>query len=110
MEAGPAAVVQMLSASGVTAVVCEDPDDAVALIDGSEAAGLEFSIVALGEAARTSGTNEITGLVIPRREMGFQAVEVLIDILHGPDGTDHQRHQRLLPCELIEGNTLKGSK
>jgi len=33
--------------SGVTAVVCEDPDDAVALVD----AGLDLSLVALGEAS-----------------------------------------------------------
>ncbi|HEX6685251.1 MAG TPA: LacI family DNA-binding transcriptional regulator [Candidatus Limnocylindrales bacterium] len=99
MGGGLPAVLDALAASGVTAVVCEDPDDAVTLIE----AGLDLSLVALGEATR----HEITGLRIPRREMGFQAVEVLVDILHGPDGGDHQR---LLPCEPVQGNTLKGSK
>lgn len=98
-EGGPDRVLSDLAGTGVTAVVCEDPDDAVALLDE----GLELSLVALGEATR----HEINGLRIPRREMGYQAVEVLVDILHGPDGGEHQR---LLPCELIEGNTLKGSK
>lgn len=103
----PAEVLDALLAAGVTAVFCENLVDGVGLAEIAASRGIEvpggLSLVALGDPTRHVDTHlAFTSFRIPRREMGRQAIEVLTDILHG-SGDDHQR---LLPCELIEGETL----
>jgi DNA-binding LacI/PurR family transcriptional regulator len=104
-------VLDALIAAGVTVAFCEDLVDAAALDRAARERGLsvpgDLSLVALGDPTRPTVTDrEFTGFRIPRREMGWQAVEVLADILHGPGN----RVQRLLPCDLVEGTTLGAPK
>src|SRR5690606_14252184 len=92
-----------IRSAGVSVAYCEDLADAAALDRAARGRGLsvpgDLSLVALGDPTRPTATDrEFTGFRIPRREMGWQAVEVLTDILHGPGA----RVQRLLPCELVE--------
>ncbi|WP_433617479.1 LacI family DNA-binding transcriptional regulator [Dactylosporangium sp. CA-139114] len=100
-------------ASGATAVFAEEHSDGVALaaaIGANSPSGArpDLSIVTLGQPTRhvtdPTGT-QFTGFEIPRRAMGAQALEVLTALI---DGQKTQR-QRLLPCELIPGTTLKES-
>ncbi|MER7274443.1 LacI family DNA-binding transcriptional regulator [Dactylosporangium sp. NPDC000244] len=90
--------------SGATAVFAEEHGDGVAL--AAKVGPHDLSIVTLGQPTRhvtdPTGT-QFTGFEIPRRAMGAQALDVLTAIL---DGQKTQR-QRLLPCELIPGTTLK---
>ncbi|MEU6074848.1 LacI family DNA-binding transcriptional regulator [Micromonospora sp. NPDC047074] len=103
----PAELLAALLAAGVTAVFCEQPAVAVALSGAALARGLrvpeDLSLVGLGEEDGP-GTRDLplTRLRIPRREMGWQSVEVLTEILHGTS----DNHQRLLPCALVPGQTL----
>ncbi|MEU6073987.1 LacI family DNA-binding transcriptional regulator [Micromonospora sp. NPDC047074] len=96
-----------LRSVAVTAVFCEELVEAVAMAEAARARGLsvpgDLSLVALGEPTRQIETDlDYTGFHIARREMGWQSIEVLDDILHGRSSD----RQRLLPCELIEGRTL----
>jgi LacI family transcriptional regulator len=90
-----------------TCVFVEEYADGVALMRQAEEAGLrvpeDLSFVALGDPTRPAVTDrELTGFRIPRRAMGWQAVEVLMDLLEGRPG----ERQRLLPCEPVAGATL----
>ncbi|WP_405117064.1 LacI family transcriptional regulator [Micromonospora sp. NBC_01405] len=103
----PADLLAALLAAGVTAVFCELPADAVALHGAALACGLrvpeDLSLVGLGEEDGPGRLEPaLTCLRIPRREMGWQAVEVLVDVLHGTSDD----HQRLLPCAMVPGQTL----
>ncbi|HEY0697761.1 MAG TPA: LacI family DNA-binding transcriptional regulator [Micromonospora sp.] len=104
----PGELLDALRSAGVTAAFCEDLADAVALADAVRARGMsvpgDLSLLALGDPTRQVDTPHLTftGFHIPRREMGWQAIEVLDDILHG----NGSGHQRLLPCEPVEGTTL----
>ncbi|WP_433044757.1 LacI family DNA-binding transcriptional regulator [Dactylosporangium sp. CS-033363] len=95
--------------SGATVVFAEEHSDGVALAGQAGQHGPDsLSIVTLGQPTRhvTDPTDtRFTGFEIPRREMGAQALEVLTALL---DGTKTKR-QRLLPCRLIPGTTLKES-
>jgi LacI family transcriptional regulator len=90
-----------------TCVFVEEFADGVVLAREAEARGLrvpaDLSFVALGDPTRPAATDiDFTGFRIPRREMGWQAVEVLSELLEGGGG----RRQRLLPCEPVAGATL----
>ncbi|MBL7256350.1 LacI family DNA-binding transcriptional regulator [Actinoplanes sp. LDG1-01] len=91
----------------VTAVFVEEFADGAQLADEAVRRGLrvpeDLSFVALGDPTRPASTDlDFTGYRIPRREMGWQAVEVLSAVLEGADGD----RQRLLPCEPVTGATL----
>ncbi|MEU0557328.1 LacI family DNA-binding transcriptional regulator [Dactylosporangium sp. NPDC006015] len=115
-SAGPAAVVHLpppstgwLDAIGrerLTAVFLEEYADAVALVAAARERGLEvpgdLSVVALGEPSGLAPVDgSITGLRIPRREMGWQAVDQLTETIEGGGAV-----QRLLPCTVHPGATL----
>jgi DNA-binding LacI/PurR family transcriptional regulator len=90
-----------------TCVFVEEYADGVALARAAEARGVrvpeDLSFVALGDPTRPAATDiDFTGFRIPRREMGWQAVEVLSEVLEGGGA----RRQRLLPCEPVAGATL----
>ncbi|MEH1015845.1 LacI family DNA-binding transcriptional regulator [Micromonospora sp. CPCC 206060] len=102
-------LLDVLLPAGVTAVFCEELVEAVALTAAARARGIsvpqQLSVLALGDPTRQADTDtdtEFTGFHIPREDMGWQAIEVLDSILNG-SGSDHQR---LLPCLLVEGETL----
>jgi DNA-binding LacI/PurR family transcriptional regulator len=97
-----------LLSAGTTALLVEEYADAVALLGLAAERGLripaDLSILTLGDPTRptTRPGLELTGFQIPRRQMGAQAVDVLMALLEG-----HTAHsQRLLTCELVDGATL----
>ncbi|MFE9657348.1 LacI family DNA-binding transcriptional regulator [Micromonospora sp. NPDC006431] len=97
-----------LLADGTTAAFVEDFATAVALESAARRRGLtvpgDLSIVTLGDPTVPVPTDiAFTGFLIPREEMGRQSVEVLTGVI---DGSAAGLQQRLLPCELVEGNTL----
>ncbi|MEV0157295.1 LacI family DNA-binding transcriptional regulator [Micromonospora sp. NPDC050686] len=97
-----------LLADGSTAAFVEDFATAVALESAARRRGLtvpgDLSIVTLGDPTVPVPTDiAFTGFHIPREEMGRQAGEVLTGVI---DGSAAGSQQRLLPCELVEGDTL----
>lgn len=107
-----------LLAAGVTALFVEEPADAIALVGLARARGLsvpgDLSVLTLGDPVRpidpdavnAADRRDFTGFSIPRRAMGWQAVEVLTAVLEG----DTADVQRLLPCEPVPGSTLANPK
>jgi len=91
-----------------TCVFVEEFADGVLLARRAAERGLrvpdDLSLVALGDPTRPAATDiDFTGFRIPRREMGWQAVEVLSALLEGGTGGTTQR---ILPCEPVAGTTL----
>jgi LacI family transcriptional regulator len=110
-----ASALDALLAAGVTALFVEEPADAVALVGLARARGLavpdDLSVLTLGDPVRPidgdpADRRDFTGFSIPRRAMGWQAVEVLTAVLEG----DTADLQRLLPCEPVPGSTLANPK
>jgi DNA-binding LacI/PurR family transcriptional regulator len=101
-------VLDELVAQGVTAVLAEEHADGVALYLAAQAKGVELSVATLGEPTRDAPASnvEFSGLRIPRQEMGSQAVEVLTALIEGTQAES----QRLLPCDVVMGETLKARK
>ncbi len=99
-----AAVLDAALAAGVTAVVAEEHADGVALFELARSRGVALSVATLGEPTRAALPTavEFTSLRIPRQAMGAQAVEVLTALIEGTPGD----RQRLLPCEVVSGETL----
>jgi DNA-binding LacI/PurR family transcriptional regulator len=102
----PAQTLDAVVADGRTCVLVEEFADGVALAREAQARGLrvpaDLSFVALGDPTRPAATElDFAGFRIPRREMGWQAVEVLSALLEGGPPA-----QRLLPCEAVAGATL----
>lgn len=97
-----------ITATCATAVFVEEYADGVALAAQARHRGLDIpgdlSILALGDPTRPARTDlDLTGFRIPRQQMGWQAVEVLTELLGGaPAGPV----RRLLPCEEVPGATL----
>ncbi len=102
--AGVGAVLQELVARGVTAVFAEEHADGVALYLLAAQSGMALSIVTLGEPMRPSSESnvEFSGFRIPRQRMGAEAMDVLTALIEGAE----TEIQRLLPCELVAGETL----
>ncbi|MEU4565186.1 LacI family DNA-binding transcriptional regulator [Micromonospora sp. NPDC023956] len=97
-----------LLAAGITAAVVEEYADGAAIAGLARERGLavpgDLSILALGDPTRPAASDiEFTGFRIPRREMGWQAVELLTGLLAEVPGTVRQR---LLPCQPVDGATL----
>ncbi|GAA1360198.1 LacI family DNA-binding transcriptional regulator [Catellatospora chokoriensis] len=99
-----AAVLDAALAAGITAVIAEEHADGVALFELARARGVALSVATLGEPTRAALPTavEFTSLRIPRQAMGAQAVEVLTALIEGTPGA----RQRLLPCEVVPGETL----
>ncbi|GAB3858116.1 LacI family DNA-binding transcriptional regulator [Dactylosporangium cerinum] len=104
--------VPRLLADGVTALFLEEPADAAELIailrgHGRDVPG-DVSVVVLGEPTRAGATPpplDVTRFRTPRREMGWQAVDHLTEIVGGGFEPGPAR-QTLLACELVAGETL----
>jgi LacI family transcriptional regulator len=107
------AVLDAILEDGRTCVFVKEFADGVALVEEAGKRGLrvpeDLSFVALGDPSRPAATDiDFTGFRIPRREMGWQAVEVLTAILEGRPGraAAGTELQRILPCEPVPGMTL----
>ena len=103
----PDEILHSLLKSSVTAAFIENPSEAAAIAEAACARGLSIpstlSLVALGDTIRPDpSARQLASFRIPREAMGRQAAELLIAIL---DGRPAER-QRLLPCDLVEGETL----
>jgi len=102
----PEDLLAALVAAGVTAAFVEEYADGVAIARLARERGLavpgDLSILALGDPTRPAPTDlDFTGFRIPRRAMGWQAVEALSGLLEGGATV-----QRLLACEPVVGATL----
>lgn len=102
-------------AEGVTAVVVEQTDTGAALSGlgaAIERAGLscprDLSLAVLGAPVgargRAPGGGAVfSGFDVPMREMGRDAVRLLLRLIAGEEGV---RTRRLLPCEPVAGGTV----
>ncbi|ANZ40936.1 hypothetical protein BBK82_38085 [Lentzea guizhouensis] len=99
----PAVWLNQLLSIGVTAVITEHPDDAVALIGAARRRGLSvpghLSVLTL-DTPEHDGL-EITGMRVPRRETGCHAVQLL-------SSRSQSVPQELFACEFVAGATLAG--
>jgi DNA-binding LacI/PurR family transcriptional regulator len=106
----PASFVRNWLDRGITTFVCEGLWIAKPLIRDAAVLGLhapaDFSIVALGNSGAdiVDDDGTVTSLLIPRREMGAGAVQMLVTMLYRPD--DAISRQILLPCEVAHGETV----
>jgi DNA-binding LacI/PurR family transcriptional regulator len=93
--------------SGITAIVTEQTSDAARIRDAARAAGYQvpgdLSLVSLAVPPLVPAQPDLAQLHIPRREMGQQAVQILLQLLQ-PDAPTPIRVT--LPCGLDEGATI----
>lgn len=105
--ASPDALIEQVRARGVTALVVEASADALAIHASADRAGLAvpdaLSLVGLGVASRHVEHPGLAELVIPRREMGEEAVRILLQLLADGVGTPIRT---TLPCGFDRGTTL----
>jgi DNA-binding LacI/PurR family transcriptional regulator len=106
-DRSPAELLDSLLSTGVTAALVEEYADGVAIADIARDRGLtiprDLSILTLGDPTRPADSDiEFTGFRIPRSQMGWAAVEVLMALLEG----NTTATQRLLACEPVDGSTL----
>ena len=95
---------------GITALVVETCTDATAILAAAERVGrsvpADLSIVGLGVAGEHVAHPGLAELAIPRREMGQEAVRLLLGLLAGQgDGSDGPV-RTTLACPLDRGRTL----
>ena len=98
-----------------TCVFVEEFADAVAMAHRAAERGLripdDLSFVTLGDPTRPAATDiDFTGFRIPRRDMGWQAVEVLSALVEDRPADDGFATQRILPCEPVAGTTLAAAR
>ncbi|AXB49037.1 transcriptional regulator [Amycolatopsis albispora] len=96
---------------GVTAVVVEETDTWTAynaLTLALESRNLtcpdDLSLAVLGRPPVESAA--VTGFAVPRREMGRQAVRLLVRLITREIGQDSPAAQQLLPCAPVGGTTV----
>ncbi|WP_371404371.1 LacI family transcriptional regulator [Kribbella sp. NBC_00662] len=90
----------------LTAVVVESSAVAVALRTAAETAGLsapeDFSLVGLSGTPEVPGVEHLTELSIPRRDMGREAVRLILQRLTGATGPVTVT----LPCTIRDAGTV----
>ncbi|MFJ9553804.1 LacI family DNA-binding transcriptional regulator [Nocardiopsis sp. NPDC101807] len=106
-------------AEGVTAVIVEQTDTGAALAGLGAAVGRagldcpgDLSLAVLGAATGTRGRAPgggaaFSGFDVPMREMGRDAVRLLLELIAGAPGG---ATRRLLPCEPVEGGTISAPR
>ncbi|MBE3561571.1 MAG: LacI family DNA-binding transcriptional regulator [Ktedonobacteraceae bacterium] len=109
-------LLKSLAGRGVTACVADDATLALAFSQVAQQIGQRIpqdcSLIALGDAAQTVTeglavlthfATDLTTFVIPRREMGMQAVRLLSQILAHPD--QRGPHRLTIPGTFSSGST-----
>ncbi|HET6293889.1 MAG TPA: LacI family DNA-binding transcriptional regulator [Kribbella sp.] len=100
-------VLRWLRETGVTGLVVESSGAAVAIREAAAAEGMsvpsDFSLVGLSGTPEVPGVADLTELSIPRREMGREAVALLVRLLRDPARTPLHT---TLSCSLREAGTL----
>lgn len=99
--------------AGASAIVAEQPDLALRVVEIATAAGLEIpldlSVATLGDTSELPGLGlELTTFQIPRQQMGAQAVRLLLERLANPE--DASPKQVVLPCTFVPGQTIAPPK
>ena len=107
-EITPQWVSQLLQ-QGYTAALVVYDNQAQALLNGLTALGLsvphDFSIALLGDPHyQWDNSPDWTMFTIPRREMGVEAVRLLVQRLENPEDTTP--HTIALPCRIVLGQTI----
>jgi LacI family transcriptional regulator len=107
-EITPQWISQLLQ-QGYTAALVEYDNQAQALLNGLTALGLsvprDFSIAMLGDPHyEWDKSPDWTMFTIPRREMGVEAVRMLVQRLEHP--ADATPHTIALPCKIVPGQTI----
>ena len=102
------ALLRWVTGQSITALVVESSPDAVAIREAAIAAGLDvpgdLALVGLSGTPEHPQVGELAELHIPRREMGREAVRLLLRLLAEPDG--HAPLRTTLKCGLRHGVTL----
>lgn len=96
-----------LLAAGVTAVLTQSSHHARLVRTEARTRGLvlgrDLSLVDLGGDVHAAGPGELTALDLPRREMGREAVRLLLALIDEPDGAPYRVW---LDCPLVDGGTV----
>lgn len=86
------ALITRLVDAGITAVVCETPGIALALSEAAAQSRIEvprdLSVIVLDHCS--GPISSWSHLDVPRREMGFRAVEILLGLLEGEVAPDYR--------------------
>lgn len=103
----PSETLDAILQSGATCVFCTELADAIGVEAAARERGLsvpaDLSIVVLGNHIRAEEPGRrFTSFAIPREAMGRAATEMLVRRVEN----DAAVEQVLLPCELLEGDTL----
>ncbi|MDZ4767945.1 MAG: LacI family DNA-binding transcriptional regulator [Chloroflexota bacterium] len=99
---------------GATAFVAENDQIALRVLDEAKTAALrcpeDFSLVVLGDPLTiVENDTHWTTYKIPRREMGREAVRLLVTILSGTSELPRP-YRTVLPCQFIPGSTVSVAK
>jgi DNA-binding LacI/PurR family transcriptional regulator len=101
-------LLEWVTRSGTTALVVESSPDAVAIRAAALGVGLEvprdLALVGLSGTPEQTPVGDLAELHIPRREMGREAVRLLVRLLVDPDEGAPLR--TTLKCGLRHGTTL----
>ncbi len=101
--------VSRLIGHGYSAALVQYDNQAQALLNGLTALGLcvpeDFSMAILGDPHNEwEKSPDWTMFTIPRREMGVEAVRMLVQRLEHPE--DSTSHTIVLPCQIVTGQTV----
>lgn len=105
---------QRLREHGVTGFIAENDQLALRLLELAAACGLrcpdDFSLAVLGDPlSMVENRYQWTTFKIPRREMGREAIRLLIERLTGAV-EDSLPARVILPCQFVPGNTVSVKK
>lgn len=108
IEVTPGLLRELRHGQDLTAVVVENAESADRVMTAADAAGLrvpdDLSIAVLGDLPVRSLDHQLwTGFTTPRREMGLQAVQMLIQRLEGDAGETPRSHH--VACGFEPGHT-----
>lgn len=101
---------QTFLANGATAFVIEDDARGLALLKAGQqlqkTPPQDFSIAVLGNPLTSSDQDipDWTTFLVPRREIGIEAVKMLVDMLAQPD--EPGPHRKMLACKFVPGYTV----
>jgi len=105
--ADAAEVVRWLRETGVTGLLVESSSVAVRIREAAAEQGMsvphDFSLMGLSGTPEVPGVADLTELAIPRREMGREAVALLVRLLADPSLTPLHT---TLPCTVREAGTV----
>jgi DNA-binding LacI/PurR family transcriptional regulator len=102
-------LIERFFAAGITAFLAENTPLVRRMLEIADQLGKsaprDFSLALLGDhTEEINPVPDITTFLIPRKEMGKEAVRLLVDLLAHPD--EHEARQIALPCTFVAGQTV----